>query len=119
MQLVEQLRHDAQWRKREDIEWLVLERPGAALLHHFDGVESVCLIDALEHSEQERVERIELGDLLPGEITMSSHNFGVAETVQLAAALKQLPPRLLIYGVTDYPDCYADLATMLANDLTG
>jgi Ni,Fe-hydrogenase maturation factor len=96
---------------------LVLERPGAALLQYFAGVETDCLIDALASEEHSGVVRIEPDALLLDKAAISSHRFGVAEALQLAAALQQLPPRLLLYGVVDAPDCLAELSAMLATDL--
>ncbi len=117
MQLVERLRDDPQWQRFGEIEWLLLERPGASLLHYLNGVEVVCLVDALEYSKHGGVVRIEAGDLLAADSSLSSHNFGVTETLHLASALNQLPSRLLIYGVVGGDDNYADLSRMLAADL--
>ena len=115
MQLVERLRNAPEWSQRDEIEWLVLERPGAALLQTFSGVETVCLIDALEGGDS--VRRIVPQELLAQEVMISSHHIGVAEALQLAELLNQLPPRLLIYGVSDRCENYAPLSAMLAEDL--
>ncbi len=117
LQLVARLRHEASWRARDDIEWLVLERPGATLLHYFDGVQTVCLIDALDSTEHRGAVRIDPDALLAGASAISSHHFGVAETLQLARALNQLPPRLLLYGIVPTADCYTELEAMLSRDL--
>ena len=117
MQLVQRLQTDPHWSKYGEIEWLVLERPGAALLQYFSCVDTVCLIDALEGADA--VTRIEPNELLAQDGLISSHHIGVAESLQLAAALAQLPPRLLIYGVSDLPDSYTQLSAMLAADIGG
>ncbi len=118
MQLVEQLREDVRWQQREEIEWLVLERPGAALLHYFEDVETVCLVDALAGAQGDRPLRLTLDDLLAENAPISSHHLGVSETLQLASVLQQLPPRLFIYGVANNGmESYAELQAMLLEDL--
>ena len=117
MQLVEQLRSDPSWSGRDAIEWLVLERPGATLLQYFSGAETVCLVDALTGEQRQAVVRIHQDELLAGDVSLSSHSFGVAEALQLATVLNQLPPRLLIYGATEQPESYSQLSAMLAQDL--
>ena len=115
MTLVEQLRDDVMWQQREEIEWLVLERPGAALLQYFTGVETLCLIDALKGAGP--VVRIDQNELLTQDNVISSHHIGVAESLQLAAALHLLPPRLVLYGVGDHPESYSQLSAMLSEAL--
>lgn len=118
MELVEQLSRDPSWQQRDEIEWLVLERPGAALLQHFEGVETVCIVDALDSDSHEGVVRLELEQLLAESSALSSHNIGVAETLKLGAALKQLPPRVLLYGIVESPQVYEELSAALFSDLT-
>lgn len=98
IEAVERLQQDASWQGRDDIEWLALERPGAALLHYFSGIETVCLLDALDRP-QAGVQRIYPTELLSRSGSISSHDFGVAEALLLAERLGQLPPRLIIYGI--------------------
>ena len=117
IQLVRQLRRDALWQKREEIEWLELERPGAALLHYFAGVETLCLIDTLKSGVHSGIVRLQTEDLLGEEAAISSHHFGLAEALHLATALGQLPPRLLIYGVVPSADNERTLSAMLQHDL--
>ena len=116
MQLVEQLSKDSGWQD-SGIEWHVLERPGAGLLHYLKDAELVCIVDALQSEHHSGVVRINAEDLLASDIALSSHHIGVAETLQLAAALKQLPQKLLIYGVVGDGDHYAELSAMLKSDL--
>ncbi len=117
MELVEQLSRDESWRARDDIEWLVLERPGAALLHYFEGVETVVIVDALDSDKHEGVVRIEPEQLLNEPALLSSHGFGVAEALQLAQALGQMPERLLIYGVVEAPGLADDIGAALWRDI--
>ncbi len=119
LQLVERLRQDKLWQSRDEIEWLLLERPGASLLHHFSGVETVCLVDALESAVHKGIVRVDPESLLAATASFSSHHFGVAETLQLASTLKQLPPRLFIYGISSgsFSTLYHELSAMLLQDL--
>ena len=120
LQLVERLRQDAAWHACDEIEWLLLERPGAALLQYFDEVETVCLIDALDGDDHQGVVRIKAESLLAETGSFSSHQFGVAETLQLATTLKQLPPQLFIYGIAggSFSTLVDELSAMLTEDLS-
>jgi hydrogenase maturation protease len=122
IEAVERLQQEAEWAGRSDIEWLVLERPGAALLHYFSGVEMVCLIDALKHPVA-GVYRIAPAELLSQAGAISSHDFGVAEALCLAQGLGQLPPHLVIYGIAPPRDggwegWYPQLYRLLGKALT-
>jgi hydrogenase maturation protease len=99
IEAVRRLQRAATWRGRRDIDWVVLERPGVALLSQFAGVDAVCLIDAMEHPVA-GVHRILRDELLRQAGVVSTHDFGVAEALLLAERLGQLPPRLIIYGIT-------------------
>ncbi|MCW8918549.1 MAG: hydrogenase maturation protease [Gammaproteobacteria bacterium] len=121
IEAVERLRQEAQWAGRSDIEWLVLERPGATLLHYLTGVERVCLIDALNHPVA-GVYRIAPAELLAQAGAISSHDFGVAEALRLAQGLGQLPPHLVIYGIAPPTDggwegWYPQLCSLLGEAL--
>lgn len=76
------------------------DRPGSRLVTLLDRTPAAILIDALQ------------GDTTPGEVhrftpedlsaypgAVSSHDVGVAQALALGAALGQLPPRLVIYGI--------------------
>jgi hydrogenase maturation protease len=121
IEALQRLQQDELWRGRDDIEWVELERPGAALLAQFAGVETVCLIDALDHPLA-GVQRIHPDALMAQSGNISSHDFGVAEALLLAARLGELPPRLIIYGVTPArllreEEWYQQLSGMLVEDL--
>ena len=75
---------------------------GSALMDAWNGAQNIIIIDASSSG------------LLPGTILTldaqaqsipsaflhySSHAFGVAEAIELARALKQLPPRLMVFGI--------------------
>jgi len=75
---------------------------GGALLEAWKGAASVILIDAVRSgADPGTFYRLDvLAERLPSEFfPQSSHAFGVAEAVELARALNQLPPRLVLYGI--------------------
>jgi len=75
---------------------------GAALLDVFAGADAVYLLDAAQAGGPPgTIHRVDaLARPLPrGLFAASSHLFGAAEAVEMARALGQLPPRLVIYGV--------------------
>ncbi len=75
---------------------------GTSLLEAISGADDVILIDAtcsgappgtvVQFSAHER-------SLPPDTFGRSSHSFGVAEAVELARSLNQLPPHCTVYGV--------------------
>lgn len=75
---------------------------GAALLEAWAGADAVILIDAVSsgaapgtlHRFDARSERI------PAIFSrFSSHAFGVAEAVELARTMNELPPRIVVFGI--------------------
>lgn len=75
---------------------------GAALMEALKEAPTAILIDAVcSGAEAGAIHRIEAHDQpLPVKFFhCSSHAFGVAEAVELARALNQLPPRLIVYGI--------------------
>lgn len=76
-------------------EVLVADRPGATLIDLFDGADAVILIDAARSGAPPgTIHDIDLHALRLHPVTLvSSHDLGVAETVQLAATLGRLPLR--------------------------
>lgn len=99
LELVDMLQQQPIWRQNPAIEWLQLERPGAALLSYFVGADSICLVDALDGDVDRGVVELDVKALMLESGALSSHQFGVAETLRLAQSLNQLPPRLIIFGV--------------------
>lgn len=90
--------------RRDTVELLALDRPHATLLGHLAGAELVILVDAV------------VGDVAPGTIleyqdieaidtpgSLSTHGWGLAASLQLAAVLGQLPPRWHLFGVVIDP----------------
>lgn len=82
----------------------VLEQSGeaAALMESFSGADRVILIDAVQSGKAPgTVHCFEAGDApLPAKLfRCSTHAFGVAESVELARALHQLPGQVTLYGI--------------------
>jgi hydrogenase maturation protease len=75
---------------------------GTALLESWKGAESVILIDAVSSGAYPgTIHRLDAwAQPLPaGFLHTSTHAFGVAQAVELARALNQLPRSLVIYGI--------------------
>ena len=82
----------------------VLEREGepAALIDTFEGAERVWLADAISSGAAAgTVRRLDASsEELPAELfRTSTHHLGLADAVELARALGQLPPQLVVFGV--------------------
>jgi hydrogenase maturation protease len=75
---------------------------GGALMDAWADAETVFLIDAVQaQGEPGTVYRFDAGEeRLPTHFFhYSTHTFSVAEAVELARTLGQLPPRLFVYGI--------------------
>ena len=76
---------------------------GVALLHAWQNATDVILIDTAQsggapgHDSSARPESGESGFV--AFFPPLTHAFGVAEAVELARALNQLPPRVVLYGI--------------------
>ena len=84
----------------EDVELVKLDRPGATLVHWFDDIEEVIIIDAMRTgSEIGTIRRFDVHELATLAAGTSTHSLGVSETLQLAWALGTLPTRLTVIGI--------------------
>lgn len=75
---------------------------GAALMESWKGTETVIIIDAVNSdSEPGTIHRLDAHEQsIPAKFFhYSTHAFSVAEAIELARALKKLPPRLIVYGI--------------------
>jgi hydrogenase maturation protease len=75
---------------------------GTALLSRWTDAQSVILVDAVHSGAQPgAIHRIDVhAEPVPARFFhCSSHAFGVAEAVELARALNQLPARLILLGI--------------------
>lgn len=75
---------------------------GTALLEAWKGARAVLLVDAVQSGAPPGT--IHRFDASAGQIPTrffhySTHAFSVAEAIQLARALSQLPPRLIVYAI--------------------
>ncbi len=82
----------------------VLEQSGegTALLEAWRGIQSVFIIDAVKSGAYSgTIHRFDARDEpLPGQFFgQSTHAFGVGEAIEVARALGELPPRILVYGI--------------------
>jgi len=76
---------------------------GTALMAAWDGAQRVYLVDAMRSGcVAGSVHRLDAArETVPADVFhYSSHAFGLAEAVELARALGELPPTTVIYGVT-------------------
>lgn len=89
----------------ETIDIAVLDRPGPAVLDALADCETAILVDAVVSGGiAGTIHRLDLEsdlDKLPN--LLSSHGFGLADSLRLGAALGRLPARLLIYGIEVHP----------------
>ena len=85
-----------------DIRVLAKEGGLVTLLDEWDGADAVVVIDATSSgSAPGTIRRYEAHDQpLPAVFSrQSTHSFGVAEAVELARALGQLPARVVVFGI--------------------
>jgi hydrogenase maturation protease len=93
-----------QLRERMPAEVVVLEASGegAELLEAWRDAAMVILVDAVQSGAAPgTIHRLDAnaGPIPSRFFHYSTHSFSVAEAVELARALGQLPPRLILYGI--------------------
>ena len=82
-----------------NISFVVLDRPGALLLTHLHDAERVIVVDAVRSGAPPgTLHRLEPGKWAASE-SVSSHGFGLAAALELARALDDLPPHLVLHGI--------------------
>lgn len=82
-----------------NISFAVLDRPGALLLTKWQDTERVIVVDAVRSGAPPGTRhRLEPGAWAAGE-SVSSHGFGLAAALELARALGDLPPHLVLHGI--------------------
>jgi hydrogenase maturation protease len=75
---------------------------GTALLQAWQGARAVLLVDALASGGRAGTVRrfVAHAEPIPAHFSSSSsHAFGVAEAIELARSLGQLPPSMILYGI--------------------
>jgi hydrogenase maturation protease len=86
----------------EDVEIAELEGEAMELFARFEGADAAFLVDACwSGAPAGTVRRIDVNvtPLQQGFFSLSTHGFGLAEAMELARALAQLPPRCVIYAI--------------------
>ena len=84
------------------IDAIAFDGDGAELMDAWQGCETVILIDAMvSGAEPGTVRRFNvLNAPLPQDVMRSSsHQFGLAQAVEMARLFDCLPPRMIVYGV--------------------
>lgn len=82
------------------IEISILDRPGAMLPMHWQGADTVILIDAVRSGAAPGTRHCLDAHDLPGAAGLySSHGFGIAAAIALAQTLGSMPPKLLLRGM--------------------
>ena len=75
---------------------------GTALIEAWQGADAVVLIDAAQSGAPAgTIHRliVNAGELPQQLLNTSTHTFGVMEAIELARALKRLPPRVMVYAI--------------------
>jgi len=105
-ELAERLRSsEAQARWGERVAVSLHDRPGAALLQAWRGTGLVVLLDAVRSgAEPGTLHRLDTAQLKGQPRILSTHGFGVAEAIQLAATLDALPESMLFFGIEASPE---------------
>ena len=86
----------------KDVRVLEASSEGASLMESWKDADAVILIDAVHSgAEPGTLHRLDAHTQpMPSEFShCSTHAFSAAEAIELARALGQLPPRLVVYGV--------------------
>jgi len=89
-------------RAPEHVRVLEESSEGAALMESWKDADAVILIDAVHSGAEPGIfRRLDAHrQPIPTEFShCSTHTFSVAEAIELARALGQLPPRLIVYGI--------------------
>lgn len=77
-----------------------LNRPHLSLLQEFDQTERVYLVDAMiSGRELGAIKQFSLVDIDVDHELISTHGFGVIQSLQMAKVLKALPEQLSLYGI--------------------
>lgn len=91
---------------QDNLEILTLDRPGPQLLTAMQAVDIVYLFDAVVSHQSELSSVIRLEDVAIYSQTglLSTHGFGIAESIRLGEALQQLPKKIIFYGIVVDPE---------------
>ena len=77
-----------------------LDRPGAGLIETLQGVNAAILIDAVQSDHlRGQIISIKGNQIQQTRNGLSSHGFGIAETLALGRAMHELPDELILLGM--------------------
>ena len=91
-----------QGRLPDDVEIAELEGEAMELLARFEGVDAAFLVDACwSGAPAGTIRRLDVNvtPLQQGIFSLSTHGFGLAEAMELARVLTQLPPYCVVYAI--------------------
>lgn len=76
------------------------DRPGIRLIELMRDADTVFIIDAIKSGNPAgHIHRFENDDVFDTGNSLSTHGFGLAQTLQLGKALDALPNEIILYGV--------------------
>ena len=81
------------------VEFIILDRPGLALLDYLDGTDCAILIDAIAGGTTGYIVDVEKSQLLADPTNLSSHSAGIAEALAMGSVLNTLPKKIKIFGI--------------------
>jgi hydrogenase maturation protease len=85
-----------------DVDIVEADGEATALLAHMEGAEAAYLVDACASgAEPGTIRRFDAAAAPLPQVAfgLSTHGFGLAEAIELARALGQLPPRCVVYAI--------------------
>lgn len=95
--VVEKLKN-MQWHRRLTIK--KLDRPHLQLIDEIKERDIVFIVDAIKSGKKlGSISRLTLDDIKLFKPSISTHDFGVIQSLQLARALNQLPKQLVLFGI--------------------
>jgi hydrogenase maturation protease len=86
------------------IEIVSYDRPGIHLLSYIQNLECVYLIDAVKSGAVAgTIHRFENETINECHTLLSTHDFGVVQTLKMGQALNMLPKKIILYGIEINP----------------
>lgn len=101
-QVIDKLQQDSYLRSclSQRVNLVKLDRPGSRLIEIIQGYDVVILVDAVQSGLTRGQTVILNSDQITDAVNdISSHGFGVAQTIALARAMRQLPDELMLLGL--------------------
>ena len=100
-QAIEYLKRDHALKglSSDRVEFIILDRPGLALLDYLDGTDCAILIDAIAGGTTGYIVDVEKSQLLADPTNLSSHSAGIAEALAMGSVLNTLPKKIKIFGI--------------------